>query len=69
MEIDYPLPIWRNADLTLREDTNSSAKLSFSRLPKSAMKKNEAEPSTAYLFVLFIKLPAWESNGKFCEVI
>lgn len=68
MAVDYPLPVWQKIGMGVKLNSPGETDLldnfSYSRLAKSQMKNSNETPSNAYLFVLFIKLPSWRSNGE-----
>ena len=73
--VDYPLPVWRslasgnynNSDRreALDRGVNISSPTEISY--KLFEEKNESTPN-AYLFVMFVKLPNWKSNGNFFDI-
>ena len=66
MTVDFPLPIrrsWVPTELASEKEDFDKPHSQLSQKRKIVDEK--LEPSNAYLFVLFIKLPAWNSNGGF----
>ena len=65
MTVDYPLPIWKSLAPTNFTDENATFE-NLHPLSPRAQKVSEGgpQPSNAYLFVLFVKLPIWKLKNS-----
>jgi len=64
MTVDYPLPVWRSlAPTKFTAESEDIENLYSTSLGARKPAEGGIQPSNAYLFVLFVKLPTWRLNG------